>query len=607
MEETSRPEALAIGDYAFVGDRHSGALIGRNGSIDWLCLPRFDSPACFTALLGTPEHGRWLLGPAEAATTTRRYVDGTLVLETTHVTAEGRVRVTDLMPTGDQRADVVRRVEGLEGTVRMRQDLRVRFGYGEIVPWVHRIPDESEHGCDEALVAVGGADLLVLRGPRLPRPEHQRHVDEFDVTTGDVLDFDLTWAPSYRPVPEPLDIDASLERTVRESQQWLGAGGVSGPYAEAVAVSLLVLRALSHELTGGIVAAPTASLPEEMGGERNWDYRYTWLRDAALTVEAVLVAGYGEKAVMWRDWLLRAIAGDVTQLQIMYAVDGHRELPERTLEHLPGYGGSRPVRVGNGAVDQRQVDVLGEVMIALEMLRDKGIDESEDSWQLQRALVDGLCEHWREPDHGLWEMRGPLRHFTHSRVMVWAAFDRAIRAVEEHGHEGEVDRWRAVREEVRAEVDERGYNAEIGSFTQHYDTTEVDASLLLLPVVGFVAADDPRFVGTVERIEHDLLRDGLVLRYRTSSGYDGLSGDEHPFLLCCFWLVTAYALMGRQDDGEALMERLLNLRNDVGLMAEEYDSDLGALMGNFPQAFSHLGLIQAALALERARDSGRSR
>lgn len=593
--------SLPIADYALVGDRRTAALISRGGSVDWMCLPHFDSAASFAALLGTPAHGRWLLGPAgETESSTRRYLDGSLVLETIHRTATGAVRVVDLMPTLDDRADLIRIVTGVEGTVRMVHEWVVRTSYGKVVPWVHRVADDATHGCDEALVAIAGPDMLVLRGPRLPEAIDHRHRDEFEVNAGEELHFDLTWGQSYHPIPPGLAIQDRLDATLAESREWLQDNKYLGPYAGAVERSLLVLRALTNDETGGIVAAPTTSLPETLGGERNWDYRYCWLRDAAHTVEAVLDAGMPGKAMLWRDWLLRAVAGDPADLQIMYTVDGSRELPERELAHLPGYANSRPVRIGNGAVDQRQTDVLGEVMIALAKLRAAGLDETSDSWNLQRHLVNDLIEHWQEPDHGLWEMRGPAQHFTHSRLMVWAAFDRAIAAVEQHGLSGPVERWRAVRDEVRAAIEQTGYNSEIGCYTQHDATTEVDAALLLMPLVGYLDGRDERFVRTVEKIERDLLRDGLVLRYRTQAGFDGLAGDEHPFLLCNFWLVCAYAAMGRLDDAHALMRRLVGLANDVGLLAEEYDPHADALMGNFPQAFSHLGLVQAAVLLAQA-------
>ena len=585
--------AQPIEDYAVIGDRHTAALVGRDGSIDWLCLPRFDSPACFARLLGTEEHGRWLLAPEEPAETTRRYLPGTAILETTHVTETGTVIVVDAMPTADERADVVRRLRCVDGTVRMRHEWIVRFDYGRVRPWVSR-----RRAADEpAIVATAGPDMLILHGDRLPSAVDHRHADSFEVSAGEELDFVCTWVSSWRGVPESIDVDEALERTRAESEEWAGRCTPDVPQGELVQRSLITLRLLTHERTGGIVAAPTTSLPEEFGGERNWDYRYCWLRDAALTLEALLGAGHAREAGLWRDWLLRAAAGDPEDLQIMYAVDGARRLPEVELDHLPGYAGSRPVRIGNGAVDQRQTDVLGEVMLALESARGAGLEDSRSSWALQRALVEELVEHWQEPDHGLWEIRGPMRHFTHSRVMVWAALDCAVRAVKEHGLDGPAEEWRALREEVRAEVLERGVDRERGTFVQHYETTEVDASLLLLPLVGFVEADDPLVVGTIAAVEQDLLRDGLLLRYRTDTGVDGLAGDEHPFLACSFWLVRAYALVGRRDDADALFDRLCGLANDVGLLSEEYDVPGARMAGNFPQAFSHLALVRAALAL----------
>ncbi len=588
---------LRIEDYAVLGDTGTAALVGNDGSVDWLCLPRFDSPACFAALLGTPDHGRWLIGPAdESATCARRYVGNSAMLESTYTTDTGVMTVLDLMPLNDLRADIVRRVVGIEGTVRVRHEWVVRFGYGKVRPWVRR---EDMHGM-EVITAVAGPDRLILRGPRLPHAVDGRHAEEFDLHAGEELTFSTTWVPSHRPLPEPLQFEQRIEDTVQASELWSDMCSYDGPYREAVVRSLLTLRLLTHGGTGGIVAAATTSLPEEIGGERNWDYRFCWLRDASLTLEALLESGYADEARLWRSWLLRAAAGDPQDLQIMYAVDGGRDLPERTLEHLPGYEGSTPVRIGNGAVDQRQTDVLGEVMIALEMARDIGLDETADSWSLQRKLVEALADHWDEPDNGLWEVRGPLRHFTHSRVMVWVAFDRAIAAVEKHGLEGPVDRWRELRDLVREEVLTKGFDTERNTFTQHYDTDEVDASLLVLSDVGFLEGDDPRMLGTIEAVEADLMRGGLLLRYRTQSGVDGLSGDEHPFLACSFWLVEAYALAGRVDDAHALMRRLLELRNDVGLLSEEYDVGQRRFVGNFPQAFSHLTLVGAANRLQRA-------
>jgi GH15 family glucan-1,4-alpha-glucosidase len=588
----SRP----IEDYALIGDRHTAALVGSNGSIDWLCVPRFDSPACFAALLGDEDHGHWQLCPVGEYQVSRAYVPDSDALQTTFSTDSGIVTLLDVMPTGDDRIDLVRRVTGVKGTVRMKHEWVVRFEYGTAKPWIRRRMEESS---EPAITAVVGPDKLVLRGPRLPEAQGDRHVDEFDVHEGDVLTFSTTWLPSHFRTPGPHR--AMVDETIHEEVSWVARLDLTGvPHADVVRRSLLTLHLMTHEDTGGIVAAPTTSLPEDFGGERNWDYRYCWLRDAALTISALISAGATDEARFWRDWLLRAVAGDPADLQIMYAVDGARRLTELTLDDLPGYAGSRPVRIGNGAVEQRQTDVVGEVMLALEAARESELGQTEDAWNLQRVLIDHLAETWEAPDNGLWEIRGPLRHFTHSRVMVWAAFDRAVKAVERHHLEGEVDRWRELRDRVREEVMTHGFDNKRHTFTQHYDTTEVDASLLMLPLVDFVAADDPRMLGTVAAVEQDLLRDGLLLRYRTQTGVDGLSGDEHPFLACSFWLVSAYAGAGRLDDAHALFDRLCGLTNDVGLLSEEYDGAHHRMVGNFPQAFSHLTLVQAALRLRDA-------
>jgi GH15 family glucan-1,4-alpha-glucosidase len=599
--------ADAIEDYALIGDMSTAALVGRDGSIDWLCLPRFDSPAVFAALLGTPEHGRWLLRPDDsAATASRRYVEDTAVLETEWTTAGGRVRVLDFMPVEDGRADVVRRVEGLEGTVRMRQEWVVRPGYGAIVPWVTR-------PSGDAVQAVAGPDRFVLRGPHLPHAEGPHHVGTFDVAAGHRLSYTLTWSASYEDPPVPLDVESHLEHTLADSRDWLARGcHYEGPHRDLVRRSLLTLRLLTHRPTGGIVAAPTTSLPEALGGERNWDYRYCWLRDAALTLIALHRAGFGEEGLLWRDWLLRAVAGDPHDVQIMYTVDGGRDLYERELEHLPGYADSRPVRIGNAAMAQHQADVLGEVMVALDLVRSQALRDAHPTepvadiataWPLLRTLLEGLEQEWGDPDHGIWEIRGPMRHFTQSRVLSWAAFDRGVRAVERDGLDGPVERWREARDRIRAEVLSRGIDPERGCFVQHYDTTEVDASLLMLPVLGFVPGDDPVMLRTIEAIEEDLLVDGLALRYRTSSGVDGLAGDEHTFVACSFWLVSAYVSAGRHDDAQQLFDRLVGFANDLGLYAEELDPHTGAHLGNFPQALSHLALVDAALDLAGRHDA----
>lgn len=592
------PEPTPIEDYALIGDRTTAALVSRRGSIDWLCLPHFDSPACFAALLGGPEHGHWRIGPEGDAESTRRYLPGSLVLETTHKTGTGTVTVTDAMPTGDDRADVVRIIEGVAGEVELEQELVVRFGYGKVPPWFRRI---RHHG-EEMLVAIAGPDRLVLRGDALPRASAHRHRSTITVREGDRLVLDLCWSHSWLPIAEPLGEAAIVRTTVAESAEWLRELDYRGPHRDAVETSVLVLRSLTDADTGGILAAPTTSLPEDPGGERNWDYRFTWLRDASLTVDAMLAVGLTERVGLWRDWLLRAIAGDPEDMRIMYRRDGGRELEERELDHLPGYGGASPVRIGNGAAGQRQHDVLGQVMLTLQRLRELGLDDTHDSWHMQRALLDELAGHWRVPDQGLWEMRGEPQLFTHSRAMMWAAFDCGVRAVEQ-GCDGDPSRWIALRDALREEVLTRGFDEATGSFRQHYGTDEVDASLLQLPTIGIIEATDPRFLGTIARIEEQLLVEGIPLRYRTAGagpGLDGLSGDEHPFVLCGFWLVIAYAQAGRLEEARALMERLLALRTDVGLLAEEVDPTTGRHWGNFPQAFSHLGLVLAAAEIAKA-------
>jgi len=579
-----------------IGDRSTAALVATDGSIDWLCLPRFDSPACFAALLGDHDNGHWQLCPVGDYDVSRAYVDDSAALQTTFTTDHGVVTLLDVMPTGDDTIDLVRRITGVRGTVRMRHEWVVRFDYGTTRPWVRRRLEDSD---DPAITAVAGPDKLVLRGPRLPEADGDRHVDEFEVREGQVLTFSTTWIPSHLRTPGPHR--ALVDETIHEEVTWVARLDLTDvPHADVVRRSLLTLHLLTDEVTGGIVAAPTTSLPEDFGGERNWDYRYCWLRDAALTISSLISAGATDEARFWRDWLLRAVAGDPADLQIMYAVDGARRLPEQTLDHLPGYADSRPVRIGNGAVDQRQTDVVGEVMLALEAARESELGQTEDTWELQRVLVDHLAEIWEEPDHGLWEIRGPQQHFTHSRVMVWVAFDRAVKAVERHHLDGDVDRWRVLRDRVRDEVLAQGYDPARNTFTQHDATTEVDASLLMLPLVGFIDATDPKMLGTIAAIERDLLRDGLLLRYRTQTGVDGLAGDEHPFLACSFWLVSAYARAGRLDEAHALFDRLCGLANDVGLLSEEYDARGHRMVGNFPQAFSHLTLVQAALTLREA-------
>ena len=588
--------ALPIEDYAMIGDRRTAALVGTNGSVDWLCLPNFDSAACLAGLLGTDDHGHWQLVPDGSYTTERRYVGDSAVLETTFTTSDGVVTLTDLMPRNDGRADLVRKLKGVRGTVRIRHEWVVRLDYGLVKPWVRRMTIDDK----DVITAIGGPDQLVLSGPRLPVASDHSHNDEFDVSEGEELVFSMTWFPSHA---EPRDLVISrdqIEASVAEDEEWAGRATSDVPHADVVRRSLLTLRLMTDEVTGGIVAAPTTSLPEDFGGERNWDFRYCWLRDAALTLMSLIRAGYTEEADLWRNWLLRTIAGDPAQMQVLYAVDGSRRLTEVTLDHLPGYADSRPVRIGNGAVVQIQLDVLGEVMDALEKVRQNDGHPLFDAWPLQRALVTELTGRWRDPDHGLWEIRGEPQQFTHSRVMIWVALDRAVRAMEDHDLSGPLDEWRALRDEVRDDVFEHGYDAERGTFVQHYGTTEVDASLLVLPLVGFIDGDDPRMLGTIKAVEEDLLYEGLVRRYRTESGVDGLPGDEHPFVACSFWLVSAYAAAGRVADAHALFDRLVELRNDVGLLSEEYDPVRHRMVGNFPQAFSHLALVQAAFQLADA-------
>jgi GH15 family glucan-1,4-alpha-glucosidase len=585
-----------IEDHALIGDCHTAALVDRDGRIDWLCLPRFDSPSTFGALLGTEEHGCWTLRPAaERRESARAYRDGTFVLDTRWTTDDGEVEVTELMPMGHRRPDVIRRVRGVRGTVRMRQELRIRFGYADALPWVRQIDEDGRR----ALLAVAGPDSVILRGPAV-EPDDHVHVGEFEVGEGEVVDIVLTWFPAHRMPPAPVDVDERIAETERWWRAWRGRPG-DGPYHEAVDRSLLVLRALTDEDTGGIVAAATTSLPEDFGGSRNWDYRYVWLRDASLTLDALLrFGGFRDETHHWRDWLLRAIAGDPGDLQIVYGISGERRLAEWEVDTLPGYAGSAPVRAGNAAYLQFQGDIFGEVMLALEQARLVGIEEDRFSWALQVSIMEYLEQVVDRPDHGIWEMRGPERMFTQSRVMMWAAFDRGVTAVREHGLDGPADRWESLRDRLAAEIEEHGFDHDRNSYVQYYGTTEVDASLLTLSAVGYVAADDPRMLGTVAAIEHDLMRDGLLRRYRTETDTDGVEGDENPFLACSFWLVQQYASSGRLDDATELMDRLLALRNDVGLLSEQYDVQGRRQAGNLPQALSHLALLRAADAIASA-------
>lgn len=592
---------LPIDDYAMIGDCHTGALIGKNGSIDWLCFPRFDSPSMFGALLGNENHGRWLLAPKdERATSTRRYDGATFNLVTTWTTPDGEVDVTEFMPHGDRRAVLIRRVRGVRGTVDMHQELRIRFGYADAMPWVRQMPEKKDH----ALVAVAGPDAVVVRGPQLTPSDHA-HVSDFTVKTGETVDLSMTWYPSHRKVPPRYNVRRGLRKTTRWWNNWVSACDIEeGPYRSEVIRSLLILRALTHEDTGGIIAAATTSLPEEWGGVRNWDYRFVWLRDASATLEVLLSRGFRSEARSWRNWLLRAIAGDPADIQIMYGLGGERELTELTVDSLPGYHGAAPVRKGNGAYTQYQGDIFGETMLALQKAREVGTKEDKFSWPLQRALLAFVEENWQREDHGMWEMRGPTRNFTHSRAMLWAALDCGVRAVQDHGLDGPADKWEKLRDHIRDDIEEHGFDRKRNTYTQYYGTDRVDATLLQLAQIGYIAHDDPRMLGTVAAIEEELLHDGLLLRYRTEHGDDGLPEGEHPFLACSFWLVEQYALSGRIDDATKLMDRLVSFCNDVGMLSEEYDTGRQLHVGNTPQALSHLGLVRASGAIAFAKGHG---
>ncbi|HEY1180207.1 MAG TPA: glycoside hydrolase family 15 protein [Phytomonospora sp.] len=591
---------LPIEQYALLGDLSTAALVGLDGSIDWLCLPRFDSGAVFAAILGDAENGRWKIAPTdERATATRRYVGSSLVLETEFSTPTGRVRVTDFMPPRDRRADLFRRVEGIEGTVEMGQEFVLRFDYGRIRPWVRRVHD---HEGREAISAVAGPDALCLRGDVLPDAADHRHSGTFTVRKGRILDFSMTWYPSHERLPRCHDTDERLKATLGYWHAWSERCSYQGRYRDIVLRSLLTLKALTFAETGGMVAAPTTSLPEQVGGPRNWDYRFCWLRDAALSLRALLDTGFRDEARAWRAWLLRTVAGDPEDLQIMYGVAGERRLAEWTADWLPGYFGSTPVRIGNAAHGQVQFDVYGEVMDALAAARDRGLAEDDFSWPLQATLVDSLAERWHQPDSGIWEVRGEPRPFTHSRIMSWVAFDRAVKAVEKHKLPGNVERWKKVRDEIRHEVLAKGFDEELNAFTQYYGSGTVDAALLEVGSMGFLPEDDPRVLGTVDAVDRELRQGPLVWRYLTHAmtpegTVDGLPPGEGAFLACSFWLVKSLADGGRKEEATELFEELLGLANDLGLLAEEYDPHLGRLVGNFPQAFSHLTLVHAALAL----------
>jgi GH15 family glucan-1,4-alpha-glucosidase len=587
-----------IEDYAIVGDLQAAALVSRDGSVDWLCLPRFDSASCFAALLGGPDAGRWRIAPKVGGQAIRRrYLDDTLILESVWETEDGAVRVLDFMPPRGTAPDLVRIVEGLRGSVRMASELVVRFDYGQVLPWVRRT-----HG---RWHAVAGPDALWLDSPVPLEGRDQRTVAEFEVAAGEQVPFVLTWERSYAGAPTPVTASHALTETEDFWRGWISRCAYTGRYEDAVRRSLLVLKALTYAPSGGITAAATTSLPEQIGGPRNWDYRYCWLRDAAFTLQALAGAGYTSEARAWRDWLLRAVAGDPADLQVMYSLTGRRRLPEMELDWLEGYEGSKPVRIGNEAAGQFQLDVYGEVLDGLHSAREAGLSNEEDAWSLQRVLTEYLEGVWQQPDSSLWEVRGHRQHFVHSKVMAWVGFDRMIRTAERSNLPAPLDRWRAARDAVHAEVCAKGFDTDRGTFTQFYGSRGLDAALLLIPRVGFLPPDDERVRGTIEAVRHELCEDGFVLRYRTDADprgetgtVDGLPGEEGAFLACSFWLADALALTGRRDEARDLFERLLDLRNDVGLLSEEWDPKARRHLGNTPQAFSHVGLVNTALALE---------
>lgn len=591
-----------IEDYALIGDCESAALVSRKGSIDWLCFPRFDSPACFASLLGTAEHGRWLLTPAQKIRkVTRKYRENTLILETTFDTDSGTVTLIDFMPQRTALPDLVRIVRGERGKVPMKLDLIIRFDYGSIVPWVRRTPT--------GIRATAGPDTLYLRTPVAMHGEDLHTVADFSVSEGELIPFVLSWCPTHRQEPKARDAELLLRDTESAWKKWASKCTYEGQWKDAVVRSLITLKALTYATTGGIVAAPTTSLPEQIGGVRNWDYRICWLRDATFTLYALLNNGYTSEACQWREWLINAVAGEPSRLQIMYGITGERRLTELALNWLPGYEGSAPVRIGNGAFQQHQLDVYGEVMDALLLARRKGLPPSDNAWQIQLAMMSFLQTDWNKPDEGIWEVRGPQRHFTHSKVMAWVAVDRAVKSVEQFDLPGPVEKWRKLRKEIHQQVCNAGFDPGLNSFVQYYGSRDPDASLLMLPLVGFLPATDPRILGTVEYIQKTLRRNGFVERYPCREEVDGLPPGEGAFLLCTFWLADNLALQGRDEEAREIFEGLLELRNDVGLLSEQYDSEAKRFMGNFPQAFSHIGLINTADNLARrhgpAKDRGR--
>ena len=587
-----------IEQYALIGDRETAALISLSGSIDWLCWPNFASAACFAALLGTADHGFWKIAPAahKLKSTTRRYRPDTLILETTFETSTGTVVLTDFMPPRDQHSDVIRIVTCTQGKVDMRMDLAIRFDYGRTIPWVTHITE----GDDPYLRAVAGPDMVTLRTRAQLEGEGMYTVSNFTLKQGESVDFTLTSASSLEDLPAQVNVTAALDDTVAFWTEWMTLSTYDGAYGEAVNRSLMTLKALTYRPSGGIVAAPTTSLPELIGGERNWDYRYCWLRDTSFTLLVLMQAGYKEEAIAWRRWLLRAIAGAPDQVQTIYGICGERQMPEWAADWLPGYGNSLPVRIGNAAAGQFQLDVFGEVAAALSRTPEAEDDIRLDATQLQAKLVDHLCQVWQEPDEGIWETRGGREHFTHSKVMAWVALDRAIKLYEQHGGPGDIRRWRKNRDMIHKEVCEKGFNKKLNSFVQSYGSDRLDASCLRIVLVGFLPPSDPRIIGTTEAIEKHLVESGLVLRYRPKASPDGLKGGEGVFLACSFWLVISLFLIGRVDDANALFTRLLDLSNDVGLLSEEYDPIKKRMLGNFPQALSHIALVHAAFTLSGA-------
>ena len=585
-------DPLPIEDYAVIGDCTTAALVGRNGSIDWLCWPRFDSGACFAALLGHAQHGRWSLGPAgEVTRVARAYVQDTVVLETLFETADGAVALIDFMPVNQPGSAVIRIVEGREGRVAMRMNLILRFDYGSTVPWVFRLEEENGN------VAIAGPNLAVLRTSVELQGEDLTTAADFAVAAGERVTFALSYGLSHHPAPAAIDCEAALQETLKTWRAWSARCTYTGKHRETVMRSLLTLKAMTFVETGGIVAAPTTSLPEQLGGPRNWDYRYCWIRDATLTLTALMGGGYYEEAGAWRDWLHRALAGTPQDLQIMYGIFGERRLAEWEVPWLPGYQGAAPVRIGNAASGQLQLDVWGEMMDALHLARKGGLADSDSAWDMQCQALLHLEQIWQEPDDGIWEVRGPRLQFTHSKVMAWVAFDRSIKDAEEYSLKAPLERWRTIREEIRQMILEQGFHPGKGAFTQSFGSDELDASLLLIPQVGFLPVEDPRVAGTIAAIERELVADGFVMRYRSESGADGLPAGEGVFIPCSFWLVDVYQRQGRAAEAEELLTRLLALRNDVGLLSEEYDTHARRQVGNFPQAFSHLALVQSVLGL----------